>query len=128
MFNQCCNTCPSIGGGDCSFTANCIGDALPLIAEIEEVKRLFPEVSWGCHSNPKLICKGLVYHMPDAGYSKKAGIIDPGNFESYGWSIAITHAKLHGKTVTGDEMLAVLQEVTTKLRGSSYLRKLKSRL
>lgn len=123
-MNNCCNTCPSIGGGECSFAVNCIGDSLPIIADIQEVKRLFPEVSWGCHSNPTKICKGLVHAMPDALYSKHAGIIQPVHFETAGWTVAITHAKLSVQSsTTADEFVAILELVTNKFRNSAYFRK-----
>lgn len=123
-MNNCCNTCPSIVGGDCPDASNCIGVSLPTLLEILEVKRLFPEVSWGCHSNPKMICKGLIHVKPEALYSKHAGIIQPDHFATLGWTIAITHAKLSVQSsTTADEFVAVLELVTDKFRNSAYLRK-----
>ena len=118
MFNQCCHTCPSIGGGDCATASNCIGSILPTIIEIKEVKRLFPEVSWGCHDVGTNICKGLVYEYPEAEYSKSQPIINPSDFAAHGWGVAITIAKC---TQESGEFVNILTEVKNKLLTSSVI-------
>lgn len=121
-MNECCNTCPSIGGGDCPHATNCIGSQLPTIMEIVEIKKLFPTVSWACHSDESKICMGLVHSFPEGGYSKQQSLISPEDFSNYGWIKAIVQAlTVKLPLLSYREYLEMEQNVKSVLRGSDLI-------